>query len=476
MDADPRIEWLKCSKSVIYFVITYVHIYNATISDWIRFELWPSQRSTLRTMAESSKALVLKARQLGLSWLVLAYCLHVMIFQPPATILLFSLRKDEAIELLRRVKGMYARLPPWMQARQITEDNKTSFELSNGSRALAFPTTGGRSYTGTVAVVDEADFVPNLANFLNAVKPTIDAGGQLFLISTSDKKRPLSTFKRLFRATLKGVGDYVGIFLPWSARPDRDQAWYDSIKAEMHSQRGTNDDLYAEYPETIAQALAPETLDRRIPFEWIEAVTLDVAPVETDILNLLQCPALPGLAIWQVPEHGERYVIGADPAEGNPNSDESSAQVLNARTWDHVATLAGRFEPSVFAEYIDALGRWYHDAPVLPERNNHGHAVILKLRELGHLQIIDGHDGKPVWLSNIKGKPLMYTALADAIRERATNIADEETASQIASIEASTLLAPEGMHDDRADPFALAITALALCKLPEHESFQVKYA
>ncbi len=79
---------------------------------------------------------------------------------------------------------------------------RTAGILSNGSRALAFSTKGGRSYTGTFALVDEADFVPELSQFFNAVKPTIDAGGQLFLVSTSDKKRPISTFKNLFRAAV----------------------------------------------------------------------------------------------------------------------------------------------------------------------------------------------------------------------------------------------------------------------------------
>ncbi len=201
-----RIEWLKCRRSVVYFVARYVWIYNATTTEWLPFALWPAQQMVLREMARALKLLVLKARQLGLSWLVLAYCLHAALFRPPATILLFSKRDAEAKELLGRVKEMYARLPEWMQARAVLKSNESQFVLSTGSRFLAFPTTGGRSYTGTIAVVDEADFVPDLRGFLNAVKPTIDAGGQLFLITTSDKTRPLSTFKRLYRAALTRPG------------------------------------------------------------------------------------------------------------------------------------------------------------------------------------------------------------------------------------------------------------------------------
>ena len=155
-------------------------------------------------MAQSKKLVVLKARQLGISWLSLSYALWLMLFHPPATVLLFSLREEESKELLWRLRGMYARLPEWQQSKGVQLSNETRWVLSNGSRALAFSTRAGRSYTGTLAIVDEADFVPELSQFLNGVKPTIDAGGQLFLISTSDKKRPISTFKNLFRAAVSG--------------------------------------------------------------------------------------------------------------------------------------------------------------------------------------------------------------------------------------------------------------------------------
>ena len=225
-----------------------VCIYDATGQDWVKFELWPAQAETLAAMAGSRKLVILKARQLGISWLCLSYALWLMLFQAPATILLFSLREEEAKELLWRLRGMYERLPGHLRARAVTHSNETRWILSNGSRALAFSTRSGRSYTGTLALVDEADFVPELSQFLNAVKPTIDAGGQLFLVSTSDKKRPVSTFKNLFRAAVNGTGDYRHVFLPWFVRPGRDEAWRAAVQAEMYAQRGTHDDFYAEYP------------------------------------------------------------------------------------------------------------------------------------------------------------------------------------------------------------------------------------
>ena len=474
MDSEPispqraRIEWLKCEQSIAYFVLAYVYIYNATVQSWMRFELWPAQKSTLARMVDERMLVMLKARQLGISWLCLAYALWLLVFQAPSTVLLFSLREAEAIELLNRLKEMHKLLPRWMQSKKVVRENDTTFVLSNGSRALAFSTKGGRSYTGTLALVDEADFVPDLSAFLNGVKPTIDAGGKLFLVSTSDKKRPISTFKNLFRAALKGVGDYRPIFLPWHSRPGRDKVWHARTKAEMFAQRGTHDDFYAEYPETAEEALAPEQLDRRIPYDWLKEVVEEKMP-----LRSLLAPAIPGLSVYEEAVEGKYYVIGVDPAEGNPNSDDSVATVLEVDSWAEVATLCGKFEPSVLAAFVDLLGTYYNQAEAMVERNNHGHTVIRVLKEGGVTRVLNGYDGKEGWLTNIKGKPLMYDALAEAVRDGVCRVRSVETASQLASIEASTLSAPEGLHDDRAMSFALAVAALAFGNVGSKESSSV---
>jgi hypothetical protein len=446
----------------------YGWLYNATERAWLPFHLWPAQATTLRRMADERMLVMLKARQLGISWLCLTYALWLLIYHAPATVLLFSLREAEAVELLERLRGMYARLPRWMQARRVIRESGTVFALSNGSRGLAFSTRSGRSYTATLALVDEADFVPELGTFLNGVKPTIDAGGKLFLVSTSDKRRPVSTFKRLFRAAQQGVGDYQSIFLPWQSHPQRDGEWHARTKEEMFAQRGTDDDFFAEYPASVEEALAPQQQDKRIPFAWLERVVEERLPVAGHLV-----PAMAGLTVYLPPQTGRSYVIGVDPAEGNPNSDDSVATVLDGEHWEEVATLVGKIEPGAFARQIDQLAHYYNGAAAMVERNNHGHSVIRALVDRGQTRVLAGYDGKPGWLSNVKGKPLMYDALAEAVRDGACRIHNLETANELASIEAGTLRAPENLPDDRADAFALAVAALAYGATQGEASTQV---
>ena len=170
-----------------YFLERYCQVYDATARVWLPFGLWPAQRDVLIDLEQHRLTVILKARQLGLSWLVVGWALWLMLFQPAATVLFFSKRDQEAVHLLAfRLRGMLDRLPDWLRP-ALVADNDHNIELANGSVGLAFPTTGGRSYTASLVVVDEADFADNLDALLAAVKPTIDAGGRLILLSTADK-------------------------------------------------------------------------------------------------------------------------------------------------------------------------------------------------------------------------------------------------------------------------------------------------
>jgi Terminase RNaseH-like domain len=356
-----------------------------------------------------------------------------------------------------RLRGLYERLPPWLQVQGFVTDNDHAWHWSNDSRVLALPTTAGDSYTATLVFVDEADLVPDLAKLLAAVKPTIDAGGRLILLSRVDKSKPQSVFKRIYTAGKQKHTDWATLFLPWQARPDRNPKWYQDQATDILHRTGSLDDLFEQYPATDTEALAPRSLDKRIPAEWLRQCYVEQEPLDT---AQTRAPAIPALTVYALPQAGRRYVMGADPAEGNPTSDDSALVVLDQRSGEEVAALSGRLQPSTLAAHADALGRWYNQAAVLVERNNHGHAVLLWLRDHSRLRRLNGHDGSEGWLSSSKGKSLLYDRTADLFRDAQTILHSFATFAQLASIDGSTLRAPEGEHDDRADAYALACVAL----------------
>jgi hypothetical protein len=455
----------QCRRDFAHFADAYCQVLSETAGpapDWVPFRLWPAQRDAARQFQDRRLVVVLKARQLGLTWLALAFALWHVLLHPVATVLLFSRRDDEATELLARLKRMHARLPPWLQARRVVTDNDHEWGLDNGSRVMAFPTTAGDSYTATLAVVDEADLVPDLDRLLRAVKPTTDAAGRLLLISRSDKGQPESAFKRIYRAARDGASDWAAVFLPWGARPDRDAAWYEAQRRDVLARTGYLDELYEQYPATDAEALAPRSADKRLPAEWLQKCYRPLPPLAEPFPHRVRPPAINGLAVFVAPAPGRRYVVGADPAEGNPTSDESALSVVDVDGGEEAAALAGRFEPATFAAHVDLIGRWYNRAAVLVERNNHGHAVLLWLRDNSGLRRLCGHDLNPGWHTTTKGKALLYDGAGEALRDAETTIHSLETLHQLASIEGATLRAPEGQPDDRAVAFVLALAGRAI--------------
>jgi hypothetical protein len=418
-----------------------------------------------------------------MTWLAVGFALWLMLFRPAATTLLFSKRDDEAVHLLRfRLRGMYERLPEWMRVRSLMADNDHVLTFSNGSVALAFPTTGGRSYTATLALVDEADHMGELDRLLDAVKPTVDAGGWLILLSTADKGEPGSTFKRIYEAARRGENGYTPVFLPWHVRPNRTPEWYEAIRRDYLARDGTPDALHGEYPATDVEALAGRQSDRRFPAEWLNGIAdCGCAGVPASIADSEFNPqsAVNSLSVLVPPRPGREYVIGADPAEGNPHSDESAASVVDALTGEQMAVLAGRFEPAVFAARLAGAAWFYNGASILVERNNHGHAVLLWLAEhkwdwvdpektsacAPPYRLLRGWDGRPGWLSTGRGKTLAFDAAADAVREGQTRLRDRVTLEQMMGIRGATLSAPPGEHDDRAVAHVLALAALRWCDL-----------
>ncbi len=478
MDEERR-ELMLCAGDPQYFVEVYCQIYDPQAQDWIRFELWQAQLDALNVLHDNQLTIALKARQLGMTWLALAYGLWLMLFRPIATILIFSKRDDEAMYLLgeERLRGMYMRLPKWMQAAEVTTDNASLWQLSNGSVARSFPTTGGDGYTASYVLADEADLLPDFNRFMRSVKPTIDAGGKLFLVSRADKGKPESEFKRIYKAAKEKRNGWAYVFLPWYVRPERDAAWYEAQKADIESRTGSLDDLWEQYPSTDTEALAGRTLDKRISPVWLRDCYEERRPLSGDLLKEEKAPSIPGLCVYRLPIKGRRYCGGGDPAEGNPSSDDSAAVFLDEMTGEEVAMLSGKFQPSTFAAYIDQIGRWLNNASVLVERNNHGHAVLLWLRDHSKLRRLNGWDADPRlagpegaapgvrkegWLSNSRGKTLLYDSLADTVRDGLTTIHSFKCYDQIASIEGSTLRAPEGMMDDCSDAYALATVARSM--------------
>jgi hypothetical protein len=93
----------KCAGDPVRFVERHCTIEepDGTV---IPFTLWPFQRPVLQALQAGDPVIVLKARRLGLSWVVLSYALWLAVFQQGTRILVLCKTEADATELLDRIR------------------------------------------------------------------------------------------------------------------------------------------------------------------------------------------------------------------------------------------------------------------------------------------------------------------------------------------------------------------------------------
>lgn len=174
------------------------------------------------------------------------------------------------------------------------------------------------------------------------------------------------------------------------------------------------------------------------------------------------------LRIWKYPKRGERFIVGADVAEGLEKGDYSTAEVLNSETLEQVAEMRCHLEPDVFAVELARLGKFYHKALIGVERNNHGIAVLQEIRKIyTNLYYMETfatetqtRTKKLGWHTNLATKPLMIAELDKVIREAIALVHSPELLSELMTyvrLADGKTEAQEGCFDDLVIAYAIAL-------------------
>lgn len=85
------------------------------------------------------------------------------------------------------------------------------------------------------------------------------------------------------------------------------------------------------------------------------------------------------LRVFELPQPGKQYVVSSDTAEGLEKCDESFLVVRDRYNRNVVASANGAFTPDEVALKQYKLGKWYNNALLAPENNNHGYSVCSDL-------------------------------------------------------------------------------------------------
>ena len=249
-----------CRENLLYFVENYGHIEDKDADVLIQpFNLWPEQKSALEQFRDNKLNVILKARQLGITWLVLHYAAWKML-NPGRTVIGLSRTEDEAQELVRRMSVILDNIRELFAPKNDQPINWVDATWENTSLILTihfpnlpdsvfkcFPSSpnAARSFTADLIVFDEWAFQQFAEDIWKAGYPTINrpSGGQVVGLSTIERG---SFFEKVFTDPDNGFNK---IFIPWYADPRRDPTWYENTKRTM------GDMITQEYPATIEEAL-----------------------------------------------------------------------------------------------------------------------------------------------------------------------------------------------------------------------------
>lgn len=418
--------WRQCSRDPEYFMEHFVSI-RVPARGRILLELRDAQRETLRAWMSERYTITLKARQIGFSTLVAAYCLWLAMFHSDQAVVMFSKGEREAAKLLAKSKYAWKHLPQWMKERapQILDNNQTKMSWGNDSVIESLPSgeDPGRGEAVDVAVVDEWAFLPNPEEAWAAIEPITDVGGRVIGISTANGSG--NFFHHFYVGAKTRSNVFRHIFFPWSAHDDRDADWYETKARTMTQQK-----LHQEYPRDDEECFVKSgnpVFDLEI-FTGLASVDPVVGQVARRMgeVGFMETPE-GSLRLYQKPQHGHVYVIGADVAEGLEHGDWSVATVLDAREMSVVAVYRAHVDPDVFGQTIlHDLGRFYNLALIGVEANNHGLTTCKYLRDtqypnIYYRKVYDARfnsETKQIgWFTSMKSKPLAIDSLRDSLRD-----------------------------------------------------------
>lgn len=218
----------------------------------IPFYPWAFQSEIFEKLLAGENIVWLKRRQIGASWVMAIYTYWMAAYHEDSHVGIISIGQREADWFAQKVRYIHHFLPDHLK-RACRGERHIKFEESRSS-VIAFPSTefSGVSFTFRLLIVDEAAMHPYGERNYNNYAPSIAAGGQLAMASTSNQLLgPSGFFYQMWHDTESGETGYTPIFSGRYCRPDQGADWF---KIEVRRFRGSKDGFAASYPQTPEEA------------------------------------------------------------------------------------------------------------------------------------------------------------------------------------------------------------------------------
>lgn len=503
------------------------------------------------------RAIILKARQEGVSTLVAARFFRAIHLWPGIVAMVIADSLTRAGALYDIYDRYYNNLPPELKPNRVRRANQRSVKFDHDSELMVRPATdkeAGRAITVHRVHASELAYWGAEAEetWLSLLQAVPDQGSEVIVESTAHGAGGL--FHRLWEDAERGDSGWLPIFLPWwiheeydttspdpglvqeiADRPDdfEKQAlgegfeyrgktyvlrpsqlcWRRMVLTEKfggdpkHPSKDAVRWFMQEFPATAEEAFLVSGSCFFDEDKLREMARHAKDPEVRGILSrhpeghIAVNPNLRGpVRLWEKPQEGDHYVVGADTAEGIEASPEKSASLdseIGGRDYSAacvirlpkivdgtsqpakvVAELHGRLAPEEFARQLNLLGTMYSCGPqgfrshalVAVERSHSSGQTVLRLlnEELRYRPLFWAREinrrtrkiGRRIgWITDVVSRMPMLDELGRALREDGVEVPGKDLIRELTTFVVwpnGKPMAEEGCHDDRVIALAIA--------------------
>ena len=473
-----------------------------------KFKLNKPQKKLLELIdkqyAENKKIriIILKARQQGFSTFVSAYLYHKLSLSFAKKGIVIGNKADNTRALFDMYRRIHNSMPPELKP---TTDAISRKELNfpKLDTSLIVATAGGddvgRGETLTHAHFSEFAFWPKATAQANWVAltqcvPNVDDTA-IFVESTANGMSGI--FYDTWMGAVAGTNGFTPFFSPWFDSEEYRRpvpTWgmdgYTEDELKLKELYGLDDEqlcfrrerialngydaFEVEYPSTPEEAFKSSGLpvfNLTTLHEMLKKSYQPIKRMQVDGSSVTENPH-GALKVFVEKELGQRYTIGADVANGT-KGDYSVAQVLDAKGQQVAVWRSNQVDPDFFASILNTLGRYYNQARIIIERNNHGLLPATRLAkdfaypnmftDVREDEVWDRDTPKLGFFTSAQSKPLIIDKVREALRKREINIVDEVTLKEMQNYTMTPdekMEAEVGCHDDCVMALAFAVHAL----------------
>ncbi len=452
-----------------------------------------AQRRAFRGIRE----IYTKARKLGISTFWEIFYLDDTLFTPNTVSCIIAHTQKDVQKLFKIVKLAYQHVPDVFHMDDGREWHKPKATYDNVNE-LAFESINSRIY---VAIESRGDTNNNLhiseaahikkdweriIGTLESV-PKRPYGSNITVESTANGMG--GWFHETYSDAESGLNEFDAVFIGWWQDPKNrlpcPKGYSPNEAARKMAERvktrfGVRLEIEALFWWEEKRKTAKRLMDQEHPSVAEDAfLTSDAMVFEGDSVREIN-PTDPAriwkkVWIWKEPVPGRDYVMGCDPAEG-VGGDSSVIEVYDRVTLEQVAEYSSNtIPPAKFAKTIARVGKHYNEALAAVERNNHGHTVLDRLKDIySNIFMQTTTDErtkvktrKMGWLTTGHTRDLMLDAFVEVVEDATVGVNSARLKKEMLTFvtdDDGKRQAKERYHDDTIMASAIAVQVARMPK------------